>query len=143
MTPLQIRSKLYRSCIVVAIGGADSHRLNLINTSHLVYDYMNGLYRSCHIILHVIIGLCLNNSSSLDLATAVYDTKYRVRASQIQTDYIRFQFNVSFHFLCSVSFLVIRIFLRKGKEKARLHKEYSRLFCLSAWFFRSPTRFFQ
>ena len=81
MRPCQVWSKLYGSCIVVAIRCTDTHRLDGLNAAHLLDDYLQSLNASIDIVLNLVVALRLYSRRSLDFATCIHDSKHRVGAS--------------------------------------------------------------
>ena len=91
-SPLEVRSELDGAVVVVAVRSADTHSLDLADATYLVDDDLQSVYSCVYVSLNVVaISLGLDSCGSLNFTTAVNDTKHRVCASEVQTDYIRFQ----------------------------------------------------
>ena len=90
VSPCQVGSELYRTIIIVAVGGADAHGLDLVQTTHLFDDGLQGSHAGVNIVVHLVVALCLDGCSGLDFSTAVNNTENRVCTSEVQTDYIGF-----------------------------------------------------
>ena len=91
-SPLEVRSELDGAVVVVAVRSADTHSLDLADAAYLVDDDLQSVYSCVYVSLNVVaISLGLDSCGSLNFTTAVNDTKHRVCASEVQTDYIRFQ----------------------------------------------------
>lgn len=76
--------------IEVAVGCADTHRLDLLDAAHLVDDDVERIDRCVHIILFVVVGLCLDGCRSLDFTTRVDDAEHRVGAAEVETNDVWF-----------------------------------------------------
>ena len=78
VSPNQVRSKLNRTIIVVAVRCTDTHSFDGSDTANLLNNDIQSLKRSVNIVSHIGIGLRFNGSCSLNLSTAINDAKYRV-----------------------------------------------------------------
>ena len=81
VSPRKIGCKLYCSRIIVTIGSTDSHSFNFLYTAHLVDNYLQRLHGCIDIILYALISLGFDGCGSLDISSAVDNTKDRVRSS--------------------------------------------------------------
>ena len=83
MSPSQVRSKLYCTFIVVAVRCSNAHCLDIFHAANLLNDNVQCVERSLNIVFNVGIGLRLNGRCSLNLASAIHDSEYRVRSTQV------------------------------------------------------------
>ena len=79
--PRQIGSKLDGAVVEVTVGGADTHRLDLLNAAHLVDNHLQSLDTGIHIVFHLIVATCLDGSSCLDFTTGIYNAEDGVCSS--------------------------------------------------------------
>ena len=91
VSPRQVGGKLDGTVIIVAVGGADAHRLDLVDTAHLLDDGLQGLDTSVDVGLGRLEATGLDGGGCLDVAACVDNTKHGVRTSQVQADNVRLQ----------------------------------------------------
>ena len=87
--PRQVGRVLDVARVVVAIGGADAHALDLLGASHGLDHRHQLLGYGCHIFTKFLVRLSLDRVDAQDIATSIDDTEYGVCAADIHAHYIR------------------------------------------------------
>ena len=81
VSPGQVRSKLNRTLIIVAVRRTDTHCLDFLNAAYLVDNDLQCFNTGIHIVFCLFVITCFDSRSSLDLTTGINDSKYGVGAS--------------------------------------------------------------
>ena len=76
VSPRQIGGKLDGAVIVIAIGGANAHGLDLIDAANLVDDDLQGLDTCVDIVLDLFIAAGLDSGCSLDVTTGIDNAEH-------------------------------------------------------------------
>ena len=86
--PRQVRSKFYRTAIIVAVGRADADALDFIRAAVGDNERQQVLTYSIHVIIYFRICAGLDRTACNDCTTCVYYSKYGVCATNVYAHYV-------------------------------------------------------